>query len=180
MTRTMKVALGVGLLMLLCAAAFADGDDYRRGDGDRDGGYYAVNHEAYEHNRLYQQGLRDGREDREHGRGFFIRDRRWDDRGDRDAYVAGYREGFGLYGDRDDAYYGRRYQSQAYNFGFQDGARIGARDRNGGHSFRPTNGDRYDDADRGYNSSFGSKDAYRNAYRSGYVAGYEQGYRRGW
>lgn len=177
-TRTMRVALGVGLLMLLSAAAFADGDDYRRGDGDRDGAHYAVNHEAYEHNRFYQRGLREGREDREHGRGFFIRDRRWDDRGDRDAYIAGYRDGFGPYGPgyREDHYYGGRYESQAYNFGFQDGLRIGGRDRDGRHSFRPTGGDRYEHADRGYNSWFGDKLAYRDAYRSGYAAGYEQGY----
>jgi hypothetical protein len=176
-----KIAFGMTVLLLLCAAAFADGDDHRR--GDYDGGYYAVNHEAIEQNRFYQQGVRDGHEDREHGRAWRIRDRRWDDRDDRDAYIAGYRAGFGSpeYGfrDPDDHYYGRRYQNQAYNFGFEDGLRIGRQDRFGGHSFRPTHGDRYDDADRGYDRSFGDKDNYKNTYRSGYMAGYQRGYNQG-
>jgi len=183
MTGKTKLALAMALLLVASAAALADDDDYRR--GPYDGGYYAADHdghEAREQDRFYQQGLRDGREDREHGRGWRIRDRHWDDRGDRDAYISGYRAGFGGpgYGRRDPDGYGRNYMQQAYNFGFEDGLRIGAQDRNGGHSFRPTHGDRWDDADRGYNSSFGSKQTYKDAYRSGYRQGYERGYNRGW
>ena len=63
--------------------------------------------------------------------------------------------------------------------GYEDGLRIGARDRNTGHSFRPTNGERFEDADRGYNSGFGSKQEYKDTYRSGYREGYERGYNRG-
>jgi len=186
MTGRMKLALAMAVLLMGSAAALADGDDYRRGDydrGDNDGRYYAGDHEPREQNRFYQQGLRDGHEDREHGRGWRIRDRHWDDRGDRDAYIDGYRAGFGgpAYGMRDpDDGYRRNYRQQAYNFGYEDGLRIGAQDRNGGHSFRPTHGDRWDDADRGYTSSFGSKQAYKDAYRSGYREGYERGYNRGW
>ncbi|HZU42545.1 MAG TPA: hypothetical protein VE994_07735 [Terriglobales bacterium] len=186
MTGRMKLALAMSVLLLSSAAALADGDDYRRGDYDRgniDGRSYAFDHEAREQNRFYQQGLRDGREDREHGRTWRIRDRHWDDRGDRDAYIDGYRAGFGApgYGMRDpDDGYRRNYMRQAYNFGYEDGVRIGAQDRDGGHSFRPTHGDRWDDADRGYNSSFGSKQAYKDAYRSGYREGYERGYNRRW
>jgi len=180
-----KISLSITVLLMLCAAALADGDDHRR--GDYDGGYYAANHEAVEHNRLYQQGFRDGREDREHGRSWRIRDRRWDDRDDRNVYIEGYRAGFGSpeYRDRDDRGYGRpyqdyvrQYQNQAYNYGFEDGLRIGAQDRNTGHSFRPTHGDRYDDADRGYDHSVGDKQYYKDAYRSGYSAGYQRGYYR--
>lgn len=183
MKRTVKVALGVSLLLVLCAGAWADGDDHRRGDYDGDDGY-AYNHEAREQNQFYRQGQRDGHEDREHGRGWHIRNRGWDDRADREAYIAGYRVGFGAPGyavrDPDDRYYGRNYEQQAYNFGFEDGLRIGEQDRNGGHSFRPTHSDRYDDADRGYSSAYGSKQAYKDAYRSGYLSGYDRGYRRGW
>ena len=178
MTGKMKMAFAISVLLTLCAVAFADGDDNRR--GDRDHGYYAFNHEGREQNHFYRQGLQDGRSDREYGRRFYIRDRRWDDRGDRDAYIDGYRAGFGSaasgWRGGDDRYYGRNYQTQAYNFGFEDGLRIGSQDRNTGHSFRPTHGDRYDDADRGYDHSFGDKGDYKNAYRSGYVAGYQRGY----
>ena len=187
MTGKMKMAFAISVLLTLCAVAFADGDDNRR--DDRDNGYYAFNHEGRERDQFYRQGLQDGRSDREHGRRFYIRDGRWDDRGDRNAYIDGYRAGFGSaasgwrggddrsYGrDQHDPYYGRNYQTQAYNFGFEDGLRIGLQDRNTGHSFRPTHGDRYDDADRGYDPSFGNKQAYKSTYRSGYFAGYQRSY----
>ena len=47
------------------------------------------------------------------------------------------------------------------------------------HSYRPTQGDNYKHADRGYDSRFGNKDGYKQTYRSGYLNGYEQGYQRG-
>jgi len=47
------------------------------------------------------------------------------------------------------------------------------------HSYRPTQGDNYKHADRGYDSRMGNKDGYKQTYRSGYVNGYQPGYQRG-
>ena len=52
----------------------------------------------------------------------------------------------------------------------------GARDRRTGHSNRPTQDSNYKHADRGYSSSYGNKDYYKQAYRQAYENGYQQGY----
>lgn len=64
----------------------------------------------------------------------------------------------------------------AEQIGYQDGLNDGAKDRQTGHSFRPTQGDNYKNATRGYNSSMGSKDQYKSVYREGYASGYQRGY----
>jgi hypothetical protein len=189
--RTMKVALTAALLLALCGLGAAQNGYWRGGDGDHDADDRYSNPEWREHRRFYDQGIRDAQEDREHHRGFYIRERRWDDARDRDAYIAGYRAGFGDAGgsrwrDPDDrgGWYGNgsyrgNGQARAYNFGYQDGDRDGAQDRRTGHSFRPTHDDNYKHADRGYNSFFGSKQQYKNEYRDGYTRGYQRGYNSG-
>jgi hypothetical protein len=54
----------------------------------------------------------------------------------------------------------------------------GRRDRATGHSFRPTEGDNYKHADRGYYSQLGSRDLYKQEYRQAYTRAYQQGYGR--
>ena len=67
---------------------------------------------------------------------------------------------------------------QAEDIGFRDGQNDGRSDRSHGHSFRPTHDDNYKNADRGYSSSMGDKQAYKDAYRRGYERGYNEGFRR--
>ena len=89
--------------------------------------------------------------------------------GDRDRGSWGWgRGGYGGYGG-----------SAARQYGYQDGINDGARDRRTGHSNRPTQDGNYKHADRGYNSSYGNKDYYKQAYRQAYENGYQQGYNSG-
>jgi hypothetical protein len=71
-----------------------------------------------------------------------------------------------------------RYSSPGFDRGFQDGLHDGQKDAYTGHSFRPTQHDNYEDGDRGYHSSFGSKREYKREYRAGYMQGYRSGYAR--
>ena len=79
-------------------------------------------------------------------------------------------------------YYGNGgYNSQdgmrvAQQYGYQDGLREGASDRQTGHSFRPTNDTGYRLATNGYQAQFGTRDQYRQWYRQAYQQGYQQGY----
>jgi len=68
---------------------------------------------------------------------------------------------------------------QAEDVGYRDGLNDGRHDRDTGHSFRPTHDDNYKNADRGYSSNMGSKQAYKDTYRRGYERGYNEGYNRG-
>ncbi len=213
MLRKKNLLLAFLLALLLSGVALAQNGDWRRrgGDGDQDRDDSYSNQERREHQRWYQQGLRDGREDREDRRWPSIRRRNWDDQTDRDAYVAGYRAGYGpgysRWGDNDndeddghgygygwhdpDDRWGRggygwyggydQVRRQAYSVGYQDGLNDGAKDWRTGHSNRPTQGDNYKHADRGYNSSYGNKQAYKDEYRAGYTQGYQRGYNSsGW
>ena len=69
--------------------------------------------------------------------------------------------------------------NSARQYGYQDGLNDGSRDRQSGHSDRPTQSSNYKHGDRGYSSSFGNKDYYKQAYREAYQSGYQQGYNRG-
>jgi hypothetical protein len=62
------------------------------------------------------------------------------------------------------------------NIGYQDGYLAGQKDRTTGHSFRPQENKGYKDADKGYSSSLGSKDQYKQVYRDGFMQGYQRGY----
>jgi hypothetical protein len=85
----------------------------------------------------------------------------------REAFLEGYNLGYGQPGD-----------GSAVRFGTQDGLEAGQRDRNGGHSYRPTEWQAYKDADHGLSSSNGYRDSedYKQSYRQAFMNGYSQGY----
>jgi hypothetical protein len=66
----------------------------------------------------------------------------------------------------------------AYDNGFRDGLEKGREDVRDNDSFDPVRHTRYRSADRGYNSSYGTKEQYKLVYRDGFEAGYAQGYGR--
>jgi len=175
LSRIMKAAVAGAFTLMLCGAGFAQSGAWPWYDDDH---YSAQYHERQ---RFYDEGVRDGREDREHHRDFRIRDRYGEDRADRDAYIAGYRAGFASAGyawrsDERDYYHDLR--ARAREFGYQDGLRDGEHDRYTGHSYRPTHDDNYKHADRGYDPSYGDKHQYRDEYRVAYSEGYQRGYSR--
>jgi hypothetical protein len=152
----------------------------------------------------FQQGMREGMDDARRGRQAVTRPDRWGNDWDRRAYQTGYLQGYnnvrqngGYYGrdrdrdwDRDrgyanGGYYGNNgYYNNGYGngmqvaqrFGYQDGLRDGANDRQTGHSFRPTQDDSFRSATNGYQGVFGSRDQYKQWYRQAYEQGYQQGY----
>jgi hypothetical protein len=196
--RNFVLAAAMGLITILSLPAFAqydrDGDgsyswrqDDHRGwgwqngrDDDDNRGYYGNNSGAYRDG--YQDGLRDRRD----GRNWSMRNNRYRDRDDRDAYSRGYAEGYRSDGDRG----GRggwgwnggngAYYSNAYKFGqrsgYQDGLRFGAHDRQHGIPFRATRTQEYRDGDHYYKGSYGDKNQYRNGYRQAFLDAYRQGY----
>jgi len=122
----------------------------RRGDDDRDGGYRNGRY-AYPGNYGYQGNYGYGRY----------------------GYPAnsGYPGNYG---------YGRGgYGNPAAQFGYQDGFRYGQMDASRGKGFNATGSEYYENADHGYNSSFGNKSEYRQEYRSAYQQGYQTGYQSG-
>jgi len=181
--KLMKVALAVTALFLLCGVSFAQADWSWQRDNDHNRSYSQQDQKAY------QKGVRDGQNDRRHNRAAHPR------HNDRD-YLAGYRAGYGQGYDRrdhrrndrdaDDGY-GRgatrgssgqpqNVQRVAYNNGFQEGMRYGQGDRNGRHSYRPTNSDNYKHGTTGYMGSLGDKNVYKQDFQQGFRAGYDRGY----
>ena len=67
--------------------------------------------------------------------------------------------------------------SVAFDNGTRDGYAKGQEDARKNRSFDPVRHDWYQDADRGYNSRYGTREDYRDAYRAGFRNGYEDGYR---
>lgn len=67
-------------------------------------------------------------------------------------------------------------RNPAYQAGYQDGINDGQNDRQSGHHMQPTRSHNYKRGDRGYESSFGDRDQYRQMYRQAYEQGYQQGY----
>ena len=100
------------------------------------------------------------------------------------GYPSGYRDDDRGYQDRDErwGYQDRGYQSgydnPAYDIGYRDGVAIGQKDSQKGKSFRPEKNDRFEDADHGYNKSYGDKNYYKSVYREGFQRGYSDGYRQ--
>ncbi len=70
------------------------------------------------------------------------------------------------------------YNNVAYDNGYRDGLEKGREDVRDNDSFDPVRHSRYRSADRGYNSSYGTKEQYKLTYRDGFEAGYAQGYGR--
>jgi hypothetical protein len=66
--------------------------------------------------------------------------------------------------------------SDAARFGYDDGLAAGRKDKDSGHSFRPTDSDMYKNADHGWTADFGDKDHYKQLYRQSYASGYQTGY----
>ncbi len=69
-----------------------------------------------------------------------------------------------------------RSNGVARNIGEQDGYEKGREDARDNDSYDPVRHSRYRSADRGYNGSYGTREAYKLAYRDGFEAGYERGY----
>ncbi|MBZ5628504.1 MAG: hypothetical protein LAO06_06510 [Acidobacteriia bacterium] len=173
---TMTVVLAAAVFFLMSGASFAQGWQWGQGEGWHFQGHSDA---------AYDRGVRDGRYDREHGRG-------WHPHNDGQAYLNGYRAGYGRDGgspgrDRNDGYRGsgpygpggNNAQSVAYNNGFREGVGYGQSDRNNGHSYRPTYSSTYQNGHSGYNSSYGSQTAYKHAFQDGFRAGYDRGYNGG-
>ncbi len=77
--------------------------------------------------------------------------------------------GYGGYG-------GYSTNSVPFRNGYQDGLEKGRDDGRDRKSFDPVRQGRYRSADHGYNSRYGSKDAYKQVYRDGFEQGYRDGY----
>jgi hypothetical protein len=203
-SRTMKIALATAAFLVMCGTSFAQSPWWWQRDRDGRWGYQDRDRDGVDDR--YEHGLRDGRNDRRHNRG-------WHPRHSSVAYMNGYRAGYGTNGggwqgrrdndhDRDDAWrnrggngpygngpygntgtYGGRYgnnvQQIAYNNGYQEGLRYGQADRNNGHSNRPGHSSTYQNGTNGYNSSYGSQTAYKHAFQDGFRAGYDRGYNSG-
>jgi hypothetical protein len=147
---------------------------------------------------FYNRGFQQGQYDALHNRRSQFSGGWGTDPNDRRAWERGYNEGFrqarnsygnggygngypngGYYGSGNgypNAGYGYGNLAQARNIGYNDGLNDGRVDRQTGHSFRPTQGDNFKNADRGYNSSFGDRQTYKDTYRQGYQQGYQLGY----
>jgi len=168
-------------------------------DRDRDYGRDRDGDNGRGNSAAYQDGFRQGQWDAQHNNRSRSKNRRWSNDADRRAYEAGYNRGYqsaigsrgnggygnGAYGrggygngQYGNGGYGNSGVNSAGQIGYQDGVNDGANDRQTGHSFRPTEGDNYKNADRGYTSSVGSKDQYKQLYRQGYQQGYQIGYYR--
>jgi len=141
-------------------------------------------------NLMYQQGLSQGRADRMNNQAHQYR-LQPNNADDRRSYESGYDQGYQTARDADrDADRDRSGQKDQYatqaesngnlatQNGFQDGANQGLQDRQAGHSSRATKHHDYKRGDRGYSSSFGSKEQFKASYRQAYIQGYEKGYNR--
>lgn len=146
----------------------------------------------------FKEGYKQGQWDAQHNRRFSPDSNRWRESDDRQAFRSGYERGFREVGgfrgddrdrdrDRDGGYrggyggggYGGYGLNAARQNGYLDGVNDGANDRRTGHSFRPTHGDNFKHASRGYIPTYGNKDYYKQAYREAYQNAYQQGYNGG-
>jgi hypothetical protein len=142
----------------------------------------------------FKQGVREGEQDARRSGVFDIDlpNRRGRQGADFDSgFVAGYRAGFERVRPsvaRDNRVYrggavsgGRRangaYREPASARGYSDGYERGLDDVRHRNRYDPVGEKDYRNADDGYYSGYGSKDAYKNNYRAGFRQGYEDGYR---
>jgi hypothetical protein len=115
----------------------------------------------------------------------------------REGFADGYSEGYRRYapgydGRYGDGRYGPPYGDRGYGYpqgrdqryvsafdnGRRDGFEKGQEDARDRDRYDPRRHKWYRNAERGYQSAYGSRDRYRDEYRRGFIAGYEQGYRR--
>jgi hypothetical protein len=73
----------------------------------------------------------------------------------------------------------RIYQDPASSKGYDTGYDLGLADGSDGERYDPVRHKDYRDGDRGYASSYGTRDGYKTNFRSGFRQGYEDGYRQG-
>jgi len=73
--------------------------------------------------------------------------------------------------------YGNGRYDLAFDNGYADGYDAGFKDGRDRHRNDPIAESRYRSGTHGYESRYGSKDAYKNRYRDAFRGGYEQGYR---
>ena len=73
----------------------------------------------------------------------------------------------------------RLYQDPASTAGYDNGYNLGQIDGQDGQRYDPVRHKDYRDAQRGYTTSYGPKDAYKTNFRTGFRRGYEDGYREG-
>lgn len=73
----------------------------------------------------------------------------------------------------------RIYQDPANAKGYGAGYDLGLTDGRDGQRYDPVRHRDYRDAERGYVSSYGSREGYKTNFRSGFRQGYEDGYREG-
>ena len=84
----------------------------------------------------------------------------------------------GIWGtDRYGSGYGRN--NVAYQIGFTDGYDEGVKDGRDRKRFDPVAESRYRSGDHGYNSRYGTRDAYKIDYRRAFLDGYDRGYQDG-
>jgi hypothetical protein len=119
--------------------------------------------------------------------------------GFRDGFKAGYDDGFygrpmrsDIYGlddrydpdrtprrDEDaDAYSRWGYSDVAQDTGYRDGLQAGRLDLDRHKEYRPEKHDAYEDADHGYQKSYGDKNQYKELYRRGFIRGYQDAFNR--
>jgi hypothetical protein len=191
------LAAAIGTAAVLAVPASAQVRDWQtQGSWGWQDHHHDRDHRDNMNNDAYRNGYQDAQRDREHNARWRPRGNRW--KGDyRHAYEDGYRAGFyggGQYGygdrdrDGDRGYGGYGYPNGRYGngrygrggaaaqFGYQDGFSYGQRDASRGKGYNATGSEYYENADHGYNSSFGDKNSYRQAYRQAYQQGYQNGY----
>ena len=81
------------------------------------------------------------------------------------------------YGDGRNGTIAGRYNREAFDQGYRDGATKAQEDNRDGDRYDPARHAWYKSGDRGYNSRYGTRDDYRTAYRSGFVQGYDDAFR---
>ena len=147
-----------------------DRDKYKPNVKDSDAGYEKYMGDKGQYKQGYEIGFHAGYDD-----GFYAR-------------AARFREVFGPYDDpnrargeadrSDDIYSQRGFAGSdvAFDIGYRDGLTAGDADYVGHHDPRPENQHDFRDAEHGYRSNYGDKEAYRQRYRDGFLQGYRDGY----
>ena len=200
MLRDLKRALlAAGMILALSSFALAH-DESSRGSNGSQPGYQRGYNTGFQHGRAdrVQRLGYDPRGDN-NLRGNRGNDPWYGNGGNRNQSLAGYREGYrsgyddgyngrnqranGAYGNggygRDDRYgsYGNQgsgYNNTAFNNGYRDGINGAQSDIRENKDFDYNDHGWYREADRGYSSRYGNKEAYRRQYRQGYEAGYRE------
>jgi hypothetical protein len=202
------VVIGLSASTHIHAAGSVARDD---GQTTQYGGSLDARQHGYEH--AYRDGADRGRQDRERRAAYSLQDNDYQigartyERafGDRNQYMAGYREGYkagyddgfagrdGQYSQlyarpqagvrvspRDDPYADRPYSStdMAFDAGYREGITIGQQDRGRNARSNYRNSSAYKNADVGYRSTYGDKRQYQTQYRDGIERGYEDGFGR--